>query len=86
MTNLPADLREQLAARFAAARPELVAHTVADGGHTHKLLLALRRRRGHRDRPDAVPEPGDGLHLDPGRLRHGLPVLRHRAGRAYAAS
>ena len=40
MTNLPAELREQLAPRFDAARPELVAHTVADGGHTHKLLLA----------------------------------------------
>ena len=39
MTNLPAGLREALAPAFAAARPELVAHTVADGGHTHKLLL-----------------------------------------------
>jgi 23S rRNA (adenine2503-C2)-methyltransferase len=39
MTNLPADLRDTLAARFAAARPELIAHTVADDGHTHKLLL-----------------------------------------------
>lgn len=39
MTNLPSDLRDQLGPRFDAARPELVAHTVADGGHTHKLLL-----------------------------------------------
>jgi 23S rRNA (adenine2503-C2)-methyltransferase len=39
MTDLPKDLRAQLSERFAAARPELVAHTVADGGHTHKLLL-----------------------------------------------
>lgn len=39
MTNLPARLREHLAARFADSRPELVAHTVADDGHTHKLLL-----------------------------------------------
>ncbi len=39
MTNLPADLRDRLAPLFDAARPELVAHTVADGGHTHKLLL-----------------------------------------------
>jgi 23S rRNA (adenine2503-C2)-methyltransferase len=39
MTNLPADLREELAVRFLPTRPELVAHTVADGGHTHKLLL-----------------------------------------------
>lgn len=39
MTNLPAALRDQLAERFLPTRPELVAHTVADGGHTHKLLL-----------------------------------------------
>jgi 23S rRNA (adenine2503-C2)-methyltransferase len=39
MTDLPAGLRDRLAARFAPARPELVAHTVADAGHTHKLLL-----------------------------------------------
>jgi 23S rRNA (adenine2503-C2)-methyltransferase len=39
MTDLPAGLRDRLAARFALTRPELVAHTVADDGHTHKLLL-----------------------------------------------
>jgi 23S rRNA (adenine2503-C2)-methyltransferase len=41
MTNLPKDLRATLGQRFAPARPELVAHTVADRGHTHKLLLAF---------------------------------------------
>jgi 23S rRNA (adenine2503-C2)-methyltransferase len=39
MTDLPKSLRAQLAERFAPARPELIAHTVADEGHTHKLLL-----------------------------------------------
>ncbi|MEX0868914.1 MAG: 23S rRNA (adenine(2503)-C(2))-methyltransferase RlmN, partial [Nitriliruptoraceae bacterium] len=39
MTNLPQSLRSQLRAAFAAARPRLVAHRVADDGHTHKLLL-----------------------------------------------
>jgi 23S rRNA (adenine2503-C2)-methyltransferase len=39
MTNLPKDLRSTLGERFALARPELVAHNVADDGHTHKLLL-----------------------------------------------
>jgi 23S rRNA (adenine2503-C2)-methyltransferase len=39
MTDLPRGVRARLAQRFAAARPELVAHTVADGGRTHKLLL-----------------------------------------------
>ncbi|MEY3019805.1 MAG: hypothetical protein RLZZ272_789 [Actinomycetota bacterium] len=39
MTDLPAGLRDALAERFAPSRPELVAHRVADDGHTHKLLL-----------------------------------------------
>jgi 23S rRNA (adenine2503-C2)-methyltransferase len=39
MTDLPKELRGELAERFAPARPELIAHTVADDGHTHKLLL-----------------------------------------------
>ncbi len=39
MTDLPAALRDRLAERFAPTRPELVAHRVADDGHTHKLLL-----------------------------------------------
>jgi len=39
MTDLPQALRQRLQARFAPTRPELVAHTVADDGHTHKLLL-----------------------------------------------
>jgi len=39
MTDLPKPLRATLAARFAPIRPELVAHRVADDGHTHKLLL-----------------------------------------------
>jgi 23S rRNA (adenine2503-C2)-methyltransferase len=39
MTDLPLGLRRRLADRFAPSRPELVAHRVADDGHTHKLLL-----------------------------------------------
>jgi len=42
MTNLPLELRDVLAERFAPTRPRLVAHTVADGGRTHKLLLEYR--------------------------------------------
>ena len=42
MTNLPKDLRVVLAERFAPTRPRLVAHTVADAGRTHKLLLEYR--------------------------------------------
>ncbi|MEX2325042.1 MAG: 23S rRNA (adenine(2503)-C(2))-methyltransferase RlmN [Nitriliruptoraceae bacterium] len=39
MTDLPRGLRDRLATLFAAFRPELVAHRVADDGHSHKLLL-----------------------------------------------
>ncbi len=39
MTDLPKGLRTALGERFAPARPELVAHRVADDGYTHKLLL-----------------------------------------------
>lgn len=39
MTDLPKSLRSSLSERFAPTRPELVAHRVADGGRTHKLLL-----------------------------------------------
>jgi 23S rRNA (adenine2503-C2)-methyltransferase len=39
MTDLPRELRAALGERFAPTRPELVAHAVADDGHTHKLLL-----------------------------------------------
>jgi len=42
MTNLPLALRDILAERFAPTRPRLVAHTVADRGRTHKLLLEYR--------------------------------------------
>ncbi|MCC5950051.1 MAG: 23S rRNA (adenine(2503)-C(2))-methyltransferase RlmN [Nitriliruptoraceae bacterium] len=39
MTDLPQALRTRLGERFAPSRPELIAHAVADDGHTHKLLL-----------------------------------------------
>lgn len=39
MTNLPQALREQLACAFDVLQPTVVAHKIADDGHTHKLLL-----------------------------------------------
>ncbi len=39
MTDLPSTLRRRLVPLFGGHRPELVAHSVADAGHTHKLLL-----------------------------------------------
>lgn len=41
MANLPKDLRARLAEVFAPSRPELLAHSVADDGHTHKILLGF---------------------------------------------
>ena len=53
-----------------------------DDGRTRKTLWRLARRRPGRERRHAVPRPSDDVHLLAGRLRHGLPVLRDRPGRA----
>ncbi|CAA9238975.1 MAG: 23S rRNA (adenine(2503)-C(2))-methyltransferase @ tRNA (adenine(37)-C(2))-methyltransferase, partial [uncultured Blastococcus sp.] len=45
-------------------------------------LVAAARRRPRRERAHALSRPRHRLHLQPGRLRHGVPVLRHRAGGA----
>ena len=82
MTDLPAASRDRLAA-------DLLPHA-ADAGpraglrrrrHPQDAVAAARRRAG-RERADGLPRPGHRLRLQPGRLRHGLPVLRHRPGRA----
>jgi len=39
MTNLPATLKTKLRDAFAVLQPDVVAHKIADDGHTHKLLL-----------------------------------------------
>ena len=46
--------------------------------------MARARRHARRVGAHGLPGPGHGLRLQPGRLRHGVPVLRHRAGRAAA--
>ncbi len=43
MTDLPKELRTELAARFAPTRPELVRHITVDDGATHKFLLRFGR-------------------------------------------
>ena len=49
--------------------------------------VAAARRRPRRERahalsgPGRVPRADHGVRVEPGRLRHGLPLLRHRPGR-----
>ena len=58
---------------------ELVTESVSDRGDTVKFLWALDGGRPGRDRADAVPRPGDGVRVQPGRVRDGVRLLRHRA-------
>src|SRR3954447_16194213 len=93
MTDLPAAVREDLAQALlpgllgpragAAPGPPPAGAPPAGRRRTHPQdPLAAARRRARRERPHALSGPGDGVHLEPGRLRHGLPLLRHRPGRA----
>ena len=84
MTELPAALRGALA-DGAAARAAPRCPPERRLGRDDQVALDAARRRPGRDRADALSRPGDGVRLDPGRLRHGLPVLRHRPGRLPAA-
>ena len=53
---------------------------------THRQVAVQgTRRRRHRVGADGVPVPGDAVHLEPGGVRHGLHLLRHRAVRVRAA-
>ena len=82
--TLPAPLRAELAASF---RLDTLGETTvqpADVGSDREGAPPPRRRPPHRVRADALPRPRPaprachGLHLQPGRLRRRLPVLRHR--------
>ena len=87
MTDLPAGPRQ--AARRRAAAP--AAHRGAAPRDRRRDdpqdAVAPARRHARRERADALPGPArqpradHRLRLEPGRLRHGLPVLRHRPGR-----
>ena len=50
--------------------------------HDAQDALAGVRRRVRRVGADALPGPGHDVRVIAGGLRHGLPVLRHRPGRA----
>ncbi|CAA9320848.1 MAG: 23S rRNA (adenine(2503)-C(2))-methyltransferase @ tRNA (adenine(37)-C(2))-methyltransferase, partial [uncultured Frankineae bacterium] len=67
-------------AAAAAAGPG--AHDRLRRGRHREDAVARPRRHARGVGAHALPRPHDRLREQPGRLRHGLPVLRHRAGRA----
>ena len=80
---------DRSAGRGARARRRAAPGPAARGAHRqHRCRddpqdpVAPARRRARRERAHAVPGPRHRVHLQPGRLRDGLPVLRDRAGRA----
>ena len=78
LTALPKALRAELAEALPLAL-EVVTERTSDRGETVKWLWALRRRHAGRDGADALRRPVDGVRVEPGGLRDGLRVLRHRA-------
>ncbi len=81
MTDLPAGLRERLAARLDPPARTL-AHRVADEGRTHKLLLELGGRRdaeaGAPDEPGSPAPPAEAIEA----VLMCYPRTDERAGRA----
>ena len=70
--------------RAAALADDAAAHARGRPGHHPQDAVAALRRRPRRVRADALPGPGHDVRLQPGRLRHGLPVLCDRPGRPPA--
>ena len=84
MTDLPpACPRASRRRRCCRALLTEVRHARDRRGHHPQVAVAAARRHAGRERPDAVPRSGHGLRVEPGRLRHGVPVLRDRPGRAH---
>ena len=80
MTTLPASLRTELADELPLA---LTPHRGIGErqGHDDQVALGSGGRGARRDRADALRGAGDRVRLVAGRLRDGLRLLRHRAGR-----
>ena len=83
MTDLPAAAREGLAGLLPPLVTPVTEQT-CDGGTTRKTLWRGARRHARRVGAHGLSGPRHGVHLQPGRLRDGVPVLRHRPGRAAA--
>jgi len=81
MTSLARTLRAELAAHATVSRPGWQS---SSGQATDaEVLAATGGRPGDRERPDPRRRSADRLHLHPGGLPLGLPLLSHRPdGRA----
>ena len=79
------DERAAGAARAARRRPAggtRPGHRVGQRPRRHRQVpVGPRRRRPRRDGAHAVPGPGHGVRVEPGRVCDGLRLLRHRSGR-----
>ena len=80
MTDLPAATRDELVGELLPKLSTPVRRPADDGDDRQDPLAAVRRRP-RRERAHALPRPRHDLRLQPGRLRHELPVLRDRPGR-----
>ena len=78
MADLPGKVSRP-ARRGAQLEPLAVSAAVAVERRLHPQAPAPPGRPpADRGRADALHRPGDGLRQQPGRLRHGMRVLRHR--------
>ena len=84
MTDLPAAQRDEIVVGVPADADDADPHARGRPRHDPQDAVAAVRRRAGRVGADALPRPGHDVRLVAGRLRHGLPVLRHRPGRAPA--
>ena len=84
MTDLPAAQRDEIVVGVPADADDADPHARGRPRHDPEDPVAAVRRRPRRVGADALPRPGDDVRLVAGRLRHGVPVLRHRPGRSPA--
>ena len=83
-TDLPKAMRSSLAEQLPPALHP-VTETASDKGDTIKFLWALDGGSPDRNRADALPRPGNGVRVEPGGVRDGVRLLRHRPGRLHAS-
>ena len=86
MPELPIRFRSKAEQMLVFGRHETAAETHSSDGFTRKYLLALADGRKIETVLMRYHRARDRLHQQPGRLRHGLCVLRHRADGVRAPS